>query len=99
MQEKNYYIVLPITPTNIVGVYGFMEEQKDNLLNVGNNKVIEIIPNLINSLEASFRLELKETLVDIHRTTLEGLGALLYESAEAYHIAYPTVSIDFDTNI
>ena len=88
-QEKNYYILIPITPTNIVGVYGFIETEKDNLLNIGDNKVIEIIPNPTNSLEASFRLELKETLVNIHRTMLEGLGALLYESADAYHIAYP----------
>jgi hypothetical protein len=87
---KNYYIVLPVTPTNIVGVYGFIQTNKDSLVNIGgNNETLEIIPNPSNPLEASFRFELSEEAYFSFETELTSLGADVSDSAEAYLAKYP----------
>jgi hypothetical protein len=90
-QEKNYYIVLPITLQNIQNAYSFIETEHKNFKNVGDNCVCLIVPNPNNPMLPSYQIELKESLVDFYRTTLEGLNAEFYESAEAYLIAYPPI--------
>lgn len=89
--NKNNYIVLPITPTNIVGVYGFINTERDNLTNIGgNNRTLQIIANPNNPLEASYRFELsKEKCLEL-KTQLDILGADVSESAESYRQKYPT---------
>jgi hypothetical protein len=89
MEEKNYYIVLPITMQNIQNAYSFIETEHDNFKNVGDNYVCLIVPNPNNPMLPSYQIELKESLADFYRKTLEALNAELYESAEAYLIAYP----------
>jgi hypothetical protein len=88
-EEKNYYIVLPITLQNIQNAYSFIENEHKNLKNVGDNYVCLIVPNPKNPILPSYQIELKESLVDFYRTILENLNAEIYESAEAYLIAYP----------
>lgn len=89
MQEKNYYIVLPITMLNIQNSYTFIELENANFLNVGDNRVFEIIPNPKSLLFPAYRIELKEELVNEYRKELESFDAEIYESAEAYLVAYP----------
>lgn len=84
MQEKNYYIILPITPTNIVGVYGFIFKYKDTLTNIGGNLTLQIIANPNNILEASYRFELSETRYLELEDELLALDADVSESAEVY---------------
>ena len=87
---KNYYIVLPITPTNIVGVYGFILTNKDSLCNIGgNNETLQIIANPKNPLEASYRFELSEEVYLTFEVQLTALGADVSESAEEYLSKYP----------
>ena len=87
---KNYYIVLPITPTNIVGVYGFINTNKSNLVNIGgNNETLEIIPNPSKPLEASYRFELAEDIYLTIETELISLNADVSDSAESYLKKYP----------
>ena len=88
--EKNYYIVLPITVQNIQNAYAFIETEKNGFFNIGdNNETLQIIANPNGTMFPCYRFELKESLVDFYRITLEALNAELYESAEAYLIAYP----------
>lgn len=87
---KNYYIILPITPTNIVGVYNFIQTNKDNLTNIGgNNKTLQIIHNPENPLEASYRFELAEDVFLILESELLDLSAIICDSAEEYLLKYP----------
>ena len=88
-QEKNYYIVLPITMQNIQDAYSFIETEHKNFKNVGDNCVCLIVPNPNNPMLPSYQIELKESLVNEYRTVLEALNAELYESTETYLIAYP----------
>lgn len=86
---KNYYIVLPITPTNIVGVYGFINTNKSNLVNIGgNNETLEIISNPSKPLEASYRFELSEEAFLNFEEDLINLKADISDSAEAYLAKY-----------
>ena len=86
---KNYYIVLPITPTNIVGVYGFIQTNKDSLCNIGGNcETLEIIANPNNPLEASYRFELSEESYLNFETQLLALDADISESAAEYLAKY-----------
>ena len=88
---KNYYIVLPITPTNIVGVYGFINTNKDSLVNIGgNNKTLEIIADPSNPLEASYRFELSEEVYLTFEAQLLALDADISDSAEEYLAKYAT---------
>ena len=87
---KNYYIVLPITPANIAGVYVFILTNKDSLCNIGGNcETLQIIANPSNPLEASYRFELSEEVYLTFEVQLKALGADVSESAEEYLSKYP----------
>lgn len=92
-EEKNYYIVIPVTTQNIVNVYSFIENTEGQLGNIGNNcNTLQVIPNPINPLFPCYQFELKESLVVQYQTQLDSLGSEVYGSAEAYLTAYPIVS-------
>ena len=114
MQEKNYYILLPLLPTNILQVYAFVENEKDNFENVGNNNVLLPIMHPKNVALLCYQIELKESLlskewiinsdsillnpleipiIETYLQTFTRLKAEMYESAEAYLIAYPPIEI------
>lgn len=98
-EEKNYYIVLPITMLNIQAAYSFIELENANFLNIGDNRVFEIIPNPNNNIFPCYRIELKESLAEGYRLTLESLGAEIYESAEAYLEVYQPIKNNEDNLI
>ena len=91
---KNYYIVIAITAENVSQVFTFIATENQNFLNIGDNRVMEIIPNPKNSIFPCYRIELKEELVDLYRTTLTSLNAEIYESAEEYLAAYPPAILE-----
>lgn len=89
-QEKNYYIVMPVTITNISSVYTFIETQNQNFCNIGNNcNTLQIIPNPSSPFFPCYRFELSETWFLFYESQLAAMGAEIYESAEAYLLAYP----------
>lgn len=94
-QEKNYYIVIAITEENVGQVFTFIATENQNFKNIGDNRVMGIIPNPNNNLFPCYRIELKESLVNQYRLTLESLNAEIYESAEQYLVAYPLIETEF----
>ena len=91
---KNYYIVIAITETNVSQVFTFIAAENQNFLNVGDNRVFEIIPNPKSLIFPAYRIELKEELIEQYRTQLESFNAEIYESAEDYLAAYPPIETD-----
>lgn len=90
MEEKNYYIVIPVNAANIAAVYLFIETGNENFCNIGDNcDTLQIIPNPSSPLFPCYRFELRESLLPSYQTQLDLMGAEIYESAEAYLIAYP----------
>ena len=94
LQEKNYYIVIAITETNVSQVFTFIAAENENFLNRGDNSFFEIIPNPKTPIYPCYRIELKEELVNQYRTQLESFNAEIYESAEQYLAAYPPIETD-----
>ena len=86
---KNYYIVIPVTELNVSPVFTFIAAENQNCLNIGDNRVVEIIPNPKSLIFPCYRIELKEELVEQYRAQLESFNAEIYESAEQYLLAYP----------
>ena len=93
-QEKNYYILLPLLSTNILQVYAFVENEKDNLENIGNNNVLLPIIHPKNIALLCYQIELKESLANQYRLTLESLSAEIYKSNEAYLLQYPPPNLE-----
>lgn len=87
--EKNYYILLPLLHANILQVYGFVEFEKDKFKNIGDNNVLLPIMHPNNLALLCYQIELKESLVIYYNSQLAAMQAEIYESAEAYLIAYP----------
>lgn len=95
MIYQNYYIVIPITPVNIAGVYTFINANSENLCNIGGNcETLQVVANPLNPLEASFRFELSEEFYPTYEVELAALGAVVYTSAPAYLTAYPGAIIE-----
>ena len=93
---KNYYIVIAITETNVSQVFTFIAANNENFLNIGDNRVFEIIPNPKSLIYPAYRIELKEELVNQYRTQLESFNAEIYESAEQYIVAHPPKELEGD---
>lgn len=97
--EKNYYIVIAITAENVSQVFAFIANENENFLNLGNNRIFEIIPNPKNAIFPCYRIELKQDLVNQYRTQLESFDSEIYESAEEYLAAYPPPILDNPFNL
>jgi len=88
MQEKTYYIILPVTPQNITEAYEFILSSGETIFNKDVNETLEIIPNPNNLMLPCYRFELNESQVNEHRTNLESLNSEFYESSLEYLAAY-----------
>ncbi len=92
---KNYYIVIPITPVNIAGVYAFINANSENLCNIGGNcETLQVVANPSNPLEASFRFELSEEFYPTYEVELAALGAIVFTSSVEYLAVYPGAPIE-----
>ena len=101
---KNYYIVIEITELNVSPVFTFIAAENENFLNIGDNRVFEIIPNPKSLIYPCYRIELKEELLsktwlgefdfETYLQAFTRLNAEIYESAEQYLLAYPPVETD-----
>jgi len=88
-EEKNYYIVLPITMENIQNAYAFILNECSKFRTAGGgNNVYLIKPNPSNPMFPSYEIEMRESQVNEYRTTLESLKAEFYESSLEYLAAY-----------
>ena len=94
MQEKNYYVLLPLKSTNISQVYLFIQNESTNFENIGGNDVLLpfFYPNNVALL--CYQFELKESLVVAYRTQLELMDAEIYESADSYLSKHPPINIE-----
>lgn len=89
-EEKNYYVKIPVTILNIAAVYAFVNSENQNFCNIGNNcNTLQIIPNHSSPFFPCYRFELSETWFLFYESQLATMGAEIYESAEAYLLAYP----------
>jgi hypothetical protein len=95
---KNYYILLPLMPTNIIQVYAFVEKEKSNFENVGNNNILLPIMHPNNAACLCYQVELKQSLVDFYKEQLVAMQAEIYESAEAYLLQYPLSQLENEIN-
>jgi hypothetical protein len=89
-EQKNYYIVIPVTELNVSQVFTFIAAENQNLCNIGNNcNTLQIIPNPSNPFLPCYRFELSETWFLYYETQLVAMQAEIHESAEAYLLVYP----------
>lgn len=98
---KNYYIVIPVTDSNVSQVFTFIAGENQNFLNSGGNRVFEIIPNPKSFIYPAYRIELKEELLsktwvgefdfETYLQAFTRLDAEIYESSNEYLLAYPPI--------